>query len=88
MRISFHEGKRVRIENYGVRIPEELLPHVLEPFVSGSHERDSSGTRSHGLGLYIASYYAKKLGILLSVSNGKDSVAAELMFPAPPDQFH
>ena len=85
IRISLQEGKRVRIENYGVRIPEELLPHVMEPFVSSSHERDSSGARSHGLGLYIASYYAKKLGILLSVSNGKDSVAAELTFPAPPD---
>lgn len=88
IRISLQEGKRVRIENYGVRIPEELLPHVMEPFVSSSHERDSSGACSHGLGLYIASYYAKKLGILLTVSNGKDSVAAELTFPAPPDRFH
>lgn len=85
IRISLQEGKRVRIENYGVRIPEELLPHVMEPFVSSSHGRDSSGARSHGLGLYIASYYAKKLGLLLSVSNGKDSVAAELTFPAPSD---
>nr|WP_289765773.1 HAMP domain-containing sensor histidine kinase [uncultured Acetatifactor sp.] len=73
-------GRRILIENFGVTIPEELAPHILEPFVSGSHQADSSGMRSHGLGLYIASYYAKKLGILLEVRNGEDSVAAELTF--------
>ncbi len=84
IRIAYLEtggcGRRILIENFGVTIPEELAPHILEPFVSGSHQADSSGMRSHGLGLYIASYYAKKLGILLEVRNGEDSVAAELTF--------
>lgn len=74
-----HNG--VRIENHGVTIPEELLPHILEPFVSGSHGGEAGGVRSQGLGLYIASYYAKKLGIRLRVFNGRDSVVAELRFP-------
>ena len=88
IRISLKGGRQAVIENFGVRIPEELLPHILEPFVSGSHERGEDQSRSHGLGLYIASYYARKLDILLSVSNGEDSVAAELIFPVPPGQIH
>lgn len=70
----------IRIENFGVTIPEELLPHVTEPFVSGRHKAEGTGMFSHGLGLYIAAYYAGKLGAELSVANGKDSVIAELKF--------
>lgn len=74
--------QELRIENFGVVIPEELAPHILEPFVSGSHQADASGIRSHGMGLYIASYYARKLGVRLEVRNGEagDSVVAELKF--------
>lgn len=76
------EDKEIRIENFGVRIPGELLDHIFEPFVGGNHGAGSvPGKDSHGLGLYIASYYAKKLGISLTVSNGRDSVRAVLAFP-------
>lgn len=75
------EGKPgIRIENSGVTIPGELLPHVFEPFVSGSHEKNAASD-SHGLGLYIASYYAKKLGITLRVENGDNCVVASVVFP-------
>lgn len=60
----------IRIENFGVTIPAKLLPHIYEPFVSG-RDGDLDGVKSHGLGLYIASYYAKKLGISLTVQNGE-----------------
>ncbi|MCR2047641.1 HAMP domain-containing histidine kinase [Acetatifactor muris] len=73
------QGGSVRIENFGVTIPEALLPRIFEPFVSGDHGR-SQGTGSHGLGLYIASYYAKKLNINLSIYNGENSVVAEVTF--------
>lgn len=73
------EEKEIRIENYGVTIPVHLLPHILEPFVSGSHEKGSAPD-SHGLGLYIASYYAKKQNLILSVANGQDSVIASIYF--------
>lgn len=66
----------IRIENFGVTIPEDLLPHIFEPFVSGSHGPESVG--SHGLGLYIASYYARKSGFSLLIYNGEDSVVALL----------
>lgn len=80
--LSQKESAGVLIENFGVRISGELLPHIFEPFVSGSHGCDSTGTQSHGLGLYIASYYAKKLGAFLEVRNGEDSVITELSFDA------
>lgn len=119
---SCGERIRIRIENFGVRIPEELLPHIFEPFVSGSqeeenadmHSADVSGTdpgnadvsginvrrtdpgstdvcstgirsaetRSHGLGLYIASYFARKMGVSLTVRNGEESVITDIVFRA------
>lgn len=70
--------KGIRIENFGVTIPEELLPRITEPFVRGSHEADTAGIQSHGLGLYIAAYYARKIGAVLRISSGENSVTAEL----------
>ncbi len=67
----------ISIENYGVTIPEEILSHVFDPFVSGSHERNMAG---HGLGLYIAAYYAKQMGFSVQVGNREDSVLAALSF--------
>ncbi len=81
IRICLGEGQKggmeVRIENSGARIPEDILPHIFEPFVSGSHG-GPSGQRSHGLGLYIASYYAGRLGMKLSVCNSEEGVRAVL----------
>lgn len=84
IRIAVQEHTLV-IQNYGVTIDEELLPHIFEPFVSGSHERSADGAGSHGLGLYIAAYYAKVLGMQLAVENEEDSVAVTLNFPAKPN---
>lgn len=63
------------VENHGVTIPEELLPHIFDPFVSGSHENDSAG---HGLGLYIAAWYAKQINVSLSVENRAHSVVSTI----------
>lgn len=70
----------IRIKNSGMPIDGDLLPHIFEPFVTGRNEGASS-LDIHGLGLYIASYYAKKLDITISVGNGKDCVIAVLVFP-------
>lgn len=76
--------RKISIENYGVKIPGELLSHIFDPFVSGRDRADSrAGERGHGLGLYIASYYARKLGLSLTVQNSREGVAATLVFPSP-----
>lgn len=74
IRIEIRE-QEIQIENYGVTVPDEILPHIFEPFVSGNH-----GTGSHGLGLYIAAYYAKKIGVKLAVHNGKNCVVTNVRF--------
>lgn len=74
------EEEKLTIQNFGVRIEEDLLPHIFEPFVSGNHEKRQNGADSHGLGLYIAAYYARKLGMKLEIGNTGDSVAASLLF--------
>lgn len=68
-------GNCLRIRNYGTTIPDSILPHIFDPFVSGAQ---SGG--DHGLGLYIASYYAEKLGLSLELTNGDDYVNADLLF--------
>lgn len=66
---------KIRVENSGVIIPEELLPHIFDPFVSGNH---SGG--GHGLGLYIAAYYAKKIKADIAIYNSENSVVTILTF--------
>ncbi len=67
----------VSIENYGVTISRDILPHVFDPFVSGNHEREIA---SHGLGLYITAYYAKQMGFSVQIENRENSVLAVLHF--------
>lgn len=74
IRVSSHT---LSIENHGVTIPEDILPHVFDPFVSGIHENDSAG---HGLGLYIASYYAKQMNASLFAENRNNSVVTTIVF--------
>lgn len=79
IRIVLHEDKLV-IQNFGVQVDSDILPHIFEPFVSGSHEKKDDGISSHGLGLYIAAYYAKKMGITIKLYNDENSVVTILYF--------
>lgn len=65
-----------RIENYGVRIEEELLPNICKPFVSSDTKQ-----KGKGLGLYVVSYYNRLLGGKLRVENLEKGVLAQLIFP-------
>lgn len=67
----------ISIENFGVTIPKDILPHVFDPFVSGNHEREMA---SHGLGLYIAAYYAKQMDFSVEIENREESVLTVLHF--------
>lgn len=72
--------EKLTIQNFGVRIEEELLPHIFEPFVRGNHEREEGEEASHGLGLYIGAYYAKQLGMKIDMENQGESVVTNLIF--------
>lgn len=74
IRIVFDDCK-IWIRNEGTSIPEELLQHIFEPFARGSRNNSS-----HGLGLYIAAYCAKRIGAELTVQNKDGGVEAELCF--------
>ena len=63
----------VRIFNEGAQIEESLLPHIYEPFVSGS-----SRDKGKGLGLYVAAYYCEVLGYHLTIENVQDGMQVSL----------
>ncbi|MDE7310399.1 MAG: HAMP domain-containing histidine kinase [Eubacterium sp.] len=65
--------QKLVIRNEGTVIPKELLPHIFEPFVHGEQQ-----TGSHGLGLYIAAYYARMMHMDLSIRNQDHGVEAVL----------
>ena len=78
------EGQRIEIEagtgelyvkNYGVSIDPQILPNILEPFVSSDESR-----KGKGLGLYVASYYSRLSGCELKVENIENGVQARLKF--------
>jgi len=57
---------RIDIINHGPKIPEEEVGRIFERFYKG---RNSDGT---GLGLYIASEIAKKIGLEIEVDSNDD----------------
>ena len=67
-----YNTRKITIINYGTSIDEELLPHVFEPFVTSV-----THNKSHGLGLYVVSYYAKFLNCTIKLTNIKEDVMAE-----------
>ncbi len=69
------EGNDLWIRNFGANVPEKILPHIFEPFVSGN-----TGEKGHGLGLYIVSYFVKKLHAEITIENEPDAVCVHLQF--------
>lgn len=65
------EPPRIRVENDGPPIPDDLLEHVFDPFVSGRE----GGT---GLGLATAWALVRDMGGALTVENVAEGVAFEV----------
>lgn len=72
-----YEKPRLIIWNQGDNIPDSLLPHVFEPFVSSDDRQ-----KGKGLGLYVVSWYGKLLEIRVEIKNTTDGVQVSLEFPA------
>lgn len=68
------------IKNFGSKIDVDILPHIFEPFVSGNHDNKENRINSHGLGLYIAAYYAKKIGMKINIYNEENSVVTVIHY--------
>ena len=55
-------------------IDEKILDDIFEPFVTGAQGDEAGQKKGHGLGLYIAKYFAGKLGLELRGDNMQDGV--------------
>jgi len=72
----------LRVEDSGVGIAPELLPHVFDAFRQG----DSSWARQHGgfgIGLTMARYFAERHGGTLDASSAGPGLGAELVLTLP-----
>lgn len=68
------------VENSGVHISENLIPHLFEAFyrVEQSRNRQTGGS---GLGLYLVSRIAKLHGAECKIRNSENGVCATVSFP-------
>ena len=59
-------GAEITVQDSGLGIPEDILPHVTEPYFSYSHGRNSGGA---GLGLTLAARIITTQGGKLSINS-------------------
>ena len=74
------EHPALTIENIGVHISQEALPHLFEAFYreEGSRNRDTGGS---GLGLYLARMILERHGAVCTLENTEAGVRATVLFP-------
>ena len=75
------EGRpALTVENTGVHIGGEALPHLFEPFyrAEGSRNRSTGGS---GLGLYLVKRILERHGAECTVENTEEGVRAAVIFP-------
>ena len=65
---------KITVFSHPGHIDDEVIDDIFEPFVTGSHGEESGQKKGHGLGLYIAKYFAGKLGLELHGDNLQDGV--------------
>ena len=73
-------GPAFSIENTGVHIQEEALPHLFEAFYreEGSRNRSTGGS---GLGLYLVRIILKRHQASCTIENTNEGVRATVCFP-------
>ena len=74
------EHPALTIDNTGVHISQEALPHLFEAFYreEGSRNRDTGGS---GLGLYLARMILERHGAVCTLENTEAGVRATVLFP-------
>lgn len=76
------EGPALMIENTGVHIRSEALPHLFEAFYREEPSR-SRRTGGSGLGLYLARIILERHGAECRIENTDEGVKATVHFTAP-----
>lgn len=61
------------VTNRPAEIDKDLMDNIFEPFVT-SVKSESAGQRRHGLGLYVAKYFAESMGFTLKASSESGEV--------------
>jgi two-component system sensor histidine kinase CpxA len=61
----------IQVRDHGPGVPEEMLPHLFEPFVRVEAARDRS-SGGHGLGLAIADRAVGLYGGSIAARNERD----------------
>lgn len=72
-------GPVLTVENGGVHIPEEVLPHVFEPFSRADASRNRR-TGGSGLGLYIVGMILDRHGAAYRIENTAEGVRFTIRF--------
>jgi signal transduction histidine kinase len=78
-----HHHPTLIVEDTGIGIAPEHLPHVFERFYRG--DRSRSGVPGAGLGLAIARWIAEQHDATITISSAPDrGTRVEVRFPVPP----
>ena len=75
-----NDNTMLTIENTGVHISEDALPHVFEAFYREEQSRNRR-TGGSGLGLYLVRMIMEKHGGECRIENTREGVRASLVFP-------
>ena len=65
---------RITVFSRPGHIDGKIIDDIFEPFVTGTQNDEAGHKKGHGLGLYIAKYFAGKLGLELRGKNLRDGV--------------
>lgn len=68
------EKERLLVTNRPAHIEERIFGSIFEPFVTGIGSENGDGERGHGLGLYVARYFAESMGFSLRAENRAEEV--------------
>lgn len=68
------EEKKISVFNSPGHIDVDIIDNIFEPFVTGIDDEETGQKKGHGLGLYIAKYFAGKQELELKGENLQNGV--------------
>ena len=68
------EVDKLTVINRPAHIEDEIIDDIFEPFVSGVEKNEAETGKGHGLGLYVAKYFAESMKFGLRVENFTNEV--------------